>query len=417
MTAKDSCSTCADPHCSSPEKREGEQEEDFLRRQAVAARMCQIQHKILICSGKGGVGKSTVAVNLAVALAMAGKRVGLLDVDIHGPSIPRLLHLAGAPVSAEQGILRPIVWESGAEPLLVMSMGFLLENQNDAVIWRGPRKFAAIRQFLTDVEWGKLDYLIVDAPPGTGDEPLAVAQLLENADGAILVTTPQGLAVDDVRRSIAFCRAVKLPVLGVVENMSGLTCPKCGENIPLFGKEGGVSLATEMNVPFLGSIPLEPEIVLAGDDGKPIVQSHPHSKTAQAFGKLVRCLLDQNRPTPLKSLPEGASARIAIPISVGQLATHFGHCEQFVLFDVEQGSITNRQTLTPPPHEPGTFPRWLREQGATIVLAGGMGSRAQSLFEQQGIMVVVGVAGDHPDVVVRSFLLGQLEAGANICDH
>ena len=280
------------PSCAAQGKRSGEREQDFLDRQALKSRMSQIQHKILVLSGKGGVGKSTVAVNLAAALAMAGKRVGLLDVDIHGPSVPKLLHVEGAPLSGSENALYPVKVGYRTGMVSVMSIGFLLRDRDDAVIWRGPRKYGIIRQFLKDVEWGSLDYLVVDSPPGTGDEPMAVAELLEKADGAVVVTTPQEVAVQDVRRCIVFCREVGLPVLGVVENMNGFTCPKCGEHVSIFGADGGRVMAEEMGVPYLGGIPIEPEVVASGDNGVPIVKAHPQSETAQAFGRVVHKLLE-----------------------------------------------------------------------------------------------------------------------------
>jgi Mrp family chromosome partitioning ATPase/predicted Fe-Mo cluster-binding NifX family protein len=384
--------------------------------------MCRIKHKIMVLSGKGGVGKSTVAVNLATALALAGKKVGLLDVDIHGPSIPKLLHIEGTPLLWNDKTLLPVKFDCGAGSLSVMSIAFLLRQRDDAIIWRGPRKYAVIKQFLKDVEWGDLDYLVVDSPPGTGDEPLAVAQLIEKADGAVVVTTPQEVAVQDVRRCIVFCRQVALPVLGVVENMSGFTCPKCGELAKIFGADGGRAMAEEMGVPYLGAIPIEPEIVVSGDSGTPIVQAKPHSETAKAFGRIVRTLLEPEfRSAAAHPVPssDGRPMKVAVPVTNGVLSSHFGHCEQFVLFDVgtDGKTLSGRQVLTPPPHEPGTFPKWLHEQGATVIIAGGMGSRAQSLFGQNGILVVVGVAGGEPDFIVGEFLAGRLATGANICDH
>jgi Mrp family chromosome partitioning ATPase/predicted Fe-Mo cluster-binding NifX family protein len=422
MTSENTCKTCGDAQCSAQEQRPGEKDQDYLDRQALQARLCRIKHKIMVLSGKGGVGKSTVAVNLATGLALAGKRVGLLDVDIHGPSVPKLLHLEGTPIDGSDHALYPVKIGYRTGMLSVMSIAFLLRERDDAVIWRGPMKYGVIKQFLKDVEWGELDYLIVDAPPGTGDEPLAVAQLIEKADGAIVVTTPQQVAVQDVRRSIAFCRHVELPVLGVVENMSGFTCPKCGELVRIFGADGGRAMAEEMGVPYLGAIPIEPAVVASGDDGTPIVQAQPHSEAGKAFGRIIRTLLDPElraAAAPPAPVRDGQAMRIAVPVTNGLLSSHFGHCEQFVLFDVgaDGKTIGARQALTPPPHEPGTFPKWLHEQGATLIIAGGMGSRAQSLFGQNGIKVVTGASGGEPDVLVRDYLDGRLTPGANICDH
>ena len=247
--------------------------------------MCQIGYKLLVMSGKGGVGKSTVAANLAASLALAGKCVGLLDVDIHGPSIPKLMGLENERSLSHGQEIVPI--EIGPN-LKVMSIGFLLASAADAVIWRGPMKYGVIRQFLKDVDWGRLDYLVIDAPPGTGDEPLSVAQLVGQPAGAVLVTTPQDLAVADVRRSVSFCEKVSLPVVGIIENMSGLVCPHCDEpRSTLFKNGGGEALAHEMNVPFLGSIPIDPEIVECGDNGTPYAHRFAERMAANKFAAIV----------------------------------------------------------------------------------------------------------------------------------
>ncbi len=251
--------------------------------------MQRITHKILVLSGKGGVGKSTVAVNLAIALALEGKRVGLLDVDFHGPSIPKLLHLEEKrPEVNEEGML-PIEIEGGMK---VMSLGFLLQRPDDAVIWRGPLKIGAIKQLLGDVVWGELDYLVIDFPPGTGDEPLTVAQMIPEADGAVVVTTPQDVSTIDVSKSVTFCRQLNLPVLGVVENMSGLICPHCSTLIDLFKQGGGEEMAKRMGVPFLGRIPLDPQIVTSSDEGRPFIYHHSNTEAAGAFRRIVEPLLN-----------------------------------------------------------------------------------------------------------------------------
>ncbi|HPS03424.1 MAG TPA: Mrp/NBP35 family ATP-binding protein, partial [Candidatus Sumerlaeota bacterium] len=219
------CDSCGDTSCSASRREHGESEEEFEDRRKLESRLCRIRHKVVVLSGKGGVGKSTVAVNIATALMMEGKRVGLLDVDIHGPSVPTMLGLEGQTIIGSDDGLLPI--EIGN--LKVMSLGFLLQDPDDAVIWRGPMKMGVIKQFLKDVAWGDLDYLIIDSPPGTGDEPLSVCQLIGSLDGAVVVTTPQRVASVDVRKSIMFCRQLDVTVLGVVENMSGFVCPKCGE--------------------------------------------------------------------------------------------------------------------------------------------------------------------------------------------
>jgi ATP-binding protein involved in chromosome partitioning len=227
-------------------------------------------------------------------LSQQGKRVGLLDVDIHGPSVPRMLRLTGSPVRGNGNGLLPI--ECGA--LSVMSIGFLLRNEDEAVIWRGPLKAGVIKQFLTDVEWGCLDYLIVDAPPGTGDEPLSVCQLIDDVDGAVIVTTPQEVALSAVRRSIAFCRQLGVPVIGVVENMSGYICPKCGDRVDIFTAGGAERMSHELGVPFLGWVPIEPGLTRACDDGVPFMQRFAESETAKILDAVFRLVLTRARPLP-----------------------------------------------------------------------------------------------------------------------
>ncbi|HPS94767.1 MAG TPA: iron-sulfur cluster carrier protein MrpORP, partial [Deltaproteobacteria bacterium] len=420
--AKTSCGSCSKADCSAKATKPGESSKDFEERQALKRRLCQIRHKILVLSGKGGVGKSTVAVNLAVSLSLEGKRVGLLDIDIHGPSVPKMLHLENAKMRVENGAMLPI--EIGA--LKVMSIGLLLGSTDDAVIWRGPMKMGVIKQFLTDVEWGELDYLVVDSPPGTGDEPLSICQLIDNADGAIIVTTPQDVATADVRRSISFCRALDMPVLGVVENMSGFVCPKCAEVTDIFNSGGGEMMAREMGVKFLGRIPLDAAIGKACDEGTPFVHQYALSQTAKAFEKIIRPILalsDKDSPGMGDHKEEINSSedsmRIALPVHDERLCMHFGHCEKFALYDIDEQTkaILKKEEIPAPVHEPGLLPRWLHDRGATVIIAGGMGSRAQQLFKENGIRVVVGAPAESPEKLVADYLSGILQTGENVCDH
>lgn len=240
---------------------------DFERAQQdkmIEANLARVGKKILVMSGKGGVGKSTVASYLALLLSMNGSKVGLLDVDLHGPTVGRLMNVQGGFDLSEEGVVRPYRF---SDNLSIVSLDMLLgDNKDTAVIWRGPMKISAIRQFISDIEWGALDYLVVDSPPGTGDEPLTVAQTIPDAE-ALIVTTPQEISLADVRKSINFCRQVKLKILGVVENMSGLLCPHCGKEVPIFGSGGGERMAAQMGVPLLGRIPIDAEMVDSGDRG------------------------------------------------------------------------------------------------------------------------------------------------------
>jgi ATP-binding protein involved in chromosome partitioning len=257
--------------------------DQIAKKAKIKEAMALIKNKLLVLSGKGGVGKSTVSVHLAVALSSRGFLTGLLDIDLHGPSIPKMMGLSGQKVTVEHGLLKPLAFNKN---LGVISMASILDDRKTAVIWRGPRKGGAIRQLLGDVLWGPLDYLIIDAPPGTGDESLSIAQLIPDVR-AVVVTTPQQVAIEDVRRSLQFLNKVSLNIVGVIENMSGLICPHCHEEIDLFRRGGGEALAREWGVPFLGRVPLEPNLVSEADAGRPYFQGHEDSAVAQAFNRIV----------------------------------------------------------------------------------------------------------------------------------
>ena len=295
------CGTCGDKSCSASKQKKDESDQEFQDRQQLQSRLCRIRHKIVVLSGKGGVGKSTVAVNLATALMMAGNRVGILDVDIHGPSIPTMLGLGREMTQGSEEGLMPI----SLNGMKVMSIGFLLQNPDDAVIWRGPMKYNVIRQFLKDVVWGDLDYLIIDSPPGTGDEPLSVCQLIGEMDGAVIVTTPQKVAEVDVRKSITFCRQIRVPVLGVVENMSGFACPECGKVTQILRSGGGKRLSGDMGVPFLGAIPIDPKVAEACDDGVVFVQHFATSPTAQVMKEIVEPIIAREKPDNIPNVADG----------------------------------------------------------------------------------------------------------------
>ena len=283
------CDSCAVSSCDASEQRPGESAKDFANRQLLTKRMMGIKHKIVVLSGKGGVGKSTIAVNLAVSLSLTGKKVGLLDIDIHGPSIPTMLHLEGARAQSSGSSILPV--EMGA--LKVMSLGFLLENKDSAIIWRGPMKMGVIEQLLRDVEWGDLDYLIIDSPPGTGDEPLSVIQLIGKMDGAVMVTTPQAVAAADVRKSLDFCLQLNLTVLGIVENMSGFICPDCGKETAIFQGNNGKTMAEEAGVPFLGKIPIDPAVGASCDSGSPFIYHYSKTETAKRFEGVIEQILER----------------------------------------------------------------------------------------------------------------------------
>jgi Mrp family chromosome partitioning ATPase len=245
--------------------------------------LTRIKQKFIIMSGKGGVGKTSVSVNLAIALAGMGHQVGLLDVDLHGPDIPHMLGISGMLKADDTQKMVPIAY---SDHLKIISMESLMPNRDEAVIWRGPVKHGAIRQFIGDVSWGDLDYLIIDCPPGTGDEPLTVAQLIPDAK-AVIVTTPQEVALADIRKSISFCQNVRMEIFGIIENMSGFTCPHCHKVVELFGEGGGEKTARNYDIPFLGKIAFDPEMVRCSDNGMAFQQQFTQSSITAAFKKIA----------------------------------------------------------------------------------------------------------------------------------
>ena len=279
------CSTCPQASTCS-QKEQIRHQEELIRK-----RLSRIKHKLMVMSGKGGVGKTTVSVNLALELARRRYRVGLLDADIHGPNVPLMLGLEGSHLEVSEKGIEPLVIGDGE--LKVVSMSFLLQSPDTPVIWRGPLKTGAIRQFLSEVNWGDLDFLIVDLPPGTGDEPLSIAQLIKDMDGSIIVTTPQEVALLDSRKSVNFSKKLGVPVLGIIENMSGFVCPHCGREVNLFKVGGGEKAAKEHNVPFLGRIPIDPKIVEVEDAGRLIFEVGSDSPFFKAFSKVVDRLLEE----------------------------------------------------------------------------------------------------------------------------
>ncbi|MCP3873392.1 MAG: Mrp/NBP35 family ATP-binding protein [Desulfobacteraceae bacterium] len=250
----------------------------------------KIKQKFIVMSGKGGVGKTSVSVNLAIALANKGYAVGLMDVDIHGPDIPRMLGLNGMLSAGSDKKMMPMHYEDN---LKVVSMESLMQDKDQAIIWRGPVKHTAIRQFIGEVSWGDLDFLIIDCPPGTGDEPLTVAQLIPDAQ-AIVVTTPQEVALADIRKSISFCKNVNMRIFGIIENMSGFACPHCGKAVDIFGTGGGEKTAKTYGIKFLGRIPFDPDMVKCGDKGVAFQDKYKESPITDAFISVAESMKPKN---------------------------------------------------------------------------------------------------------------------------
>lgn len=255
---------------------------------AVAERMKRIKHKIVVMSGKGGVGKSTVAVNLATALAMRGHQVGILDADIHGPNVPKMLDVEGERMMGSEIGLTPVL---GPLNIRIASMGLFIQDPDTPIIWRGPLKMRVISELLSNVTWGELDFLIIDLPPGTGDESLSVMQLLPDLEGVVIVVTPQEVALLDSRKAVTMVKKMKVPVLGLIENMSGFYCPHCGERTDIFGSGGGRDAAKELNLRFLGALPFDHRAMQLSDEGKPFIAASPDTPLAKAFDEVVERLL------------------------------------------------------------------------------------------------------------------------------
>lgn len=404
-----------DHSSSSGMERNADQE---LRDLQVKQRLGTIRHKIVVLSGKGGVGKSTVAASLAIKLSTNGYKVGLMDVDIHGPSQPRMFGVKDRrPAITPDETMKPV---KVSETLDLMSIGLLLPSDKDALIWRGPMKIGVIQQFIADVEWGELDYLIVDCPPGTGDEPLSVVQMIPDAKG-ILVTTPQGLAVEDVHKSITFCRKLNMPLVGIVENMSGMSCPHCNEKIEVFPGNGGETMAAEAGVPFLGRVPIDPELLQAGDEGRLMRRF----KELQAFDPIVEPLLTlTDGKTVPDPGPDGEPAQriqtVAVPVEPDNtLCAHFGHAPGFAMFvvDTEKGNIVEQKVIEPPAHQPGVLPRWIAAQGVRVLLVGGVGDKAKTAFQSLGVEVMDGAEPKSAEELVRDYLADRLKRTGEGCTH
>lgn len=401
--------------------------EQLARQRQVEKALSGIKHKIVVLSGKGGVGKSTVASSIATKLAVEGHRVGILDVDIHGPSIPRIFGVKDQrPGMTDEEKMIPVPM---TDNLKLMSVGFLLPHDKEALIWRGPLKIGLIEQFFSDVDWGELDYLVVDCPPGTGDEPLSILQMIPDARG-IIVTTPQGLAVEDVQKSITFCKKMNLDLLGIVENMSTFQCPHCGEAIEVFPGKGGELMAKDAGVPLLAKLPLNHGLMKASDDGK-LMQSF---KEMSAFDPIVKVLseLKEKQPGKKETDSMGAAAAagshrkddriqtIAMPVNADNvLDAHFGHASGFAFFvvDTQKKIVVEDKTLTPPAHEPGVIPTWIAAQGTHVLLTGGLGESARKILVDKGVDVVIGVAPDGAQKIAKDYLNDTLNIAGNQCNH
>jgi ATP-binding protein involved in chromosome partitioning len=378
---------------------EGQNKDEFQLRWILE----QIHHKLLIMSGKGGVGKSSIAVTLALALARRGFAVGLIDVDLHGPDVLRMLGL-GDPLGLTYGQFN--LPADLYHNLKIISIEAMMKDRDAAVIWRGALKHKVIRQFLTEIEWGPLDFLVIDAPPGTGDEILTIARAIPDAQ-ALIVTTPQEISLADVRKSINFCHQVDMQVLGVVENMAQVICPGCGKAIPLFKSAGGDKSIQSLGLNLIGSLPFDPQIVEAADAGRLTEVDISKSPFFQALDGVIDSILTSvGQPEPHKSLStrEPGVSKFALPIEDGQLSSQFGQAKQFALITVKNNKIIDKIESSPPDFKPGILPAWLDRQGVTHIIAAAMGDQAKKFFERKGIEVVTGAPGIPAADLVQQYL-------------
>jgi len=368
----------------------------------VREQLSKIKHKIMVMSGKGGVGKSTVAVNIAVGLSLQDFMVGLLDVDLHGPSIPKMLGARDLKLTRRpDGRLGAIKYSPN---LKFLSIEPLLPSEDSAIIWRGPIKISAIKQFIGDIDWGELDYLIIDAPPGTGDEPLTIAKTIPDAY-ALIVTTPQEVSLIDVKKAIRFCQKVKMRILGLVENMSGFICPHCGKPLDLFKRGGGQKLAEEMGIRFLGRIPVDPRVVDTGDRGKPIVGAYPESVTAQAFEELIRNIVAATEEMR-KDILEERYMRIAIPIATPQkIEPSLEKADLFAIYDVENNKILVKDVVKKPENQ--DLLDFLKEQVVTHLALLNPSEELIKNLEEKEIRVINIEKGENPDQFLQEYLASK----------
>jgi len=375
----------------------------------------EIKRTVAVLSGKGGVGKSLVTALLAVYLQRTGKyRVGILDADITGPSIPKLFG-AGEykPKSTEVGLI-PVRSHSDIQ---LMSINFLLDDPESPVVWRGPILANTVKQFWTDVIWGDLDFMFIDMPPGTGDVPLTVFQSIP-LDGIIIVTSPQDLVSMIVKKAVNMARMMNIPILGIVENMSHVVCPHCGETIKIFGESTTQDIAAKWEIPYLGNLPIDPDLARLCDQGQ-IERIHKAYLTdAIAAMEKVPARKDPFLETEEKQAeqPEGDIniKKVAIAAQGKQVSEHFGHCEGFAIYSIDAGKIVKQEFLANPGHKPGLLPNLLNDQGVKVIIAGGIGGGAIDIFNEKGIEVFSGASGTL-EQAIEQYLQGKLDSTGSVC--
>lgn len=362
--------------------------------------LSHIKKVIGVVSGKGGVGKSSVTSMLAVTMKRRGYNVAILDADVTGPSIPRAFGIKDKAKGSESGFY-PLKSETGID---IMSINLLLENDTDPVIWRGPILGNTVKQFWTDVIWGDVDFMFIDMPPGTGDVPLTVFQSLA-IDGIVIITTPQELVSMIVSKAVKMAEIMNIPVIGLVENMSYFKCPDNGKKYQIFGESHIDEIAEKHNLKVLAKLPIDPRISAACDKGMIELFEgdwfEPLSESLEEYRKI-------------KNGEETETMKIAVACEGKQVTEHFGHCQNFLIYHVENEKITEEKSIPNPGHKPGFLPNFLADRGVTVMISGGMGGGAVDIFNERNVEVIVGASGD-AKTAVENYLKGQLKTTGSVC--
>ncbi|MDL1971983.1 MAG: P-loop NTPase [Deltaproteobacteria bacterium] len=380
-------------------------EQEMMVREALK----KIKNKVMILSGKGGVGKSTVSVCLATDLANRGYKTGILDVDLHGPSVPRMLGISGLlDIDSEKHLIPKTVMKN----LSVVSIEYLLADKNQAVIWRGPLKHSAIAQFIGQVAWGELDYLVIDSPPGTGDEPLSVAQLIPDAKG-VIVTQPQEISLADVRKCITFCKHVEMEPIGIIENMSGIICPHCGKKFHIFKSGGGEKIALITGLPFLGTLNFDPDLVDAADKGKLVSymsdEKRPYNQDFKKITDNVIKRVEETRVEPIsvEEIRRRRWIRVAIPLFKDKVAPILPQADEIAVFHVIEGRIEESARLRPEGKHTIT-PADISQLKVNLVILKDIKEKAKYVFNRYKIGVVSNAPDLPPEKLIEEFLAGRL---------
>ena len=367
----------------------------------------KIKNKIMVMSGKGGVGKSTVAVCLAIDLSGRGYKTGILDVDIHGPSVPRMLGISGfLDVSPSQLLIPKTITVN----LSAVSIEYLLADKDQAVIWRGPLKHSAIAQFIGQVTWGELDYLVIDSPPGTGDEPLSVAQLIPDAKG-VIVTQPQEISLADVRKCITFCKHVEMEPIGIIENMSGIICPHCGKKFYIFKSGGGERTASATGIPFLGTLSFDPAVVEATDEGRLLIymsdEKRPYNQDFKKITDNVIKRIEETKvePVSLEEIRKSKWIKIAVPLSKEKVAPLYD-ADRIVIYEVVNGDVRYLNTVKQEGH---IMPSDIKNFQVNLIIVKDIKDKARYVLNRDRIGVVSNVPDLPPEKLIKEFLAGSLK--------